>query len=189
MDSRLVDHIERVRAACEERLSVAARVEKIHASACDLVASPVELPDVCRQPPSEGYGRHLLFRCRERGFAVLALVWPEGAATPAHDHGAWGIVAVSEGRVEVTEYLREDDGTCEGYARLIERGRRMFEPGDAAISYPPHDDVHRIANAAPGVTITIHTYAVDMKSCRIFDVDDHRSEIKHLRYDTEFVSA
>lgn len=189
MDPRLVDHIERVRSACEAHLSIAALAERVHDSACELVSSPVELAPACRELPAEGYGRHLLYRCPERGFAVLALVWPEGSVTPVHDHGGWGIVGVAEGRIEVTEYLREDDGSCEGYAKLVETGRRFFEPGQAAVSYPPHADVHRIANAHPGVSVTIHTYAVDIKSCRIFDVDDDRSEIKTLKYHTEYVGV
>lgn len=189
MDPRLIDHIERVREACGARISLAARAARVHDSACELVSEPVEIPDECREPPDEGYGRHLLYRCPERGFVVLALVWPEGTGTPPHDHGGWGVVAVAEGRIEVVEYMRVDDGTCEGYAKLEETGRQLFEPGEAAVSYPPHEDVHLIANAAPRTSLTIHTYACDIKSCRIFDLDDDRSAIKHLQYHTRFVGV
>lgn len=186
MHERLVDHIERVRAICDTRLSASARVRRVVASAVELVSEPVPLPDACRVLPAEGYGRHLLYRCPEHGFVVMALVWPQGVETPVHDHGGWGVVAVSAGRIKVTTYLREDDGACDGFANLVHDGEECHGPGAEAVAttLPPHDDTHKLENVGDDVAVTIHTYYAEMKSCRVFDLEQNTYEIRQLTYTT-----
>ncbi len=190
MDERLVDHIERTAEICRGRLSMAARGRRVEASARETLAGAVELPGYCFEPPAEGYGRHLLYRCPEQGFVVIALTWPGGIGTPIHDHGTWGVVAVHTGRVETVDYLRQDDGTNECHANLLELRHREFAPGQVVASMPPHDDVHLIRNAVPdAVSVTIHTYGADLKACRVFNVETGRVDVKQLRYHTEYARA
>jgi len=186
MDPRLTTYIEHVRDVCGGRFSMSAKLHRIGEAARRLVAEPVTLPTSLRRVPESGYGRNLIWADPDHGFVVIALVWPVGEGTPVHDHGTWGCVAVSEGRIRVRTYRREDDGSEPGRARFVPLGEAFAEPGDVATTLPPHDDYHDITNAlTDGTSITIHTYGVNMKACRVFDVERGTAEIRKLRYTNE----
>lgn len=186
MDPRLSRYVEHVRGVCREHYSMSAKLHRIAEAARALVAEPLDLPPSLRHVPETGYGRNLVWADPEHGFAVIALVWPVGVGTPVHDHGTWGCVAVSEGCLRVRTYRREDDGSVAGRARFTPLAEHIARAGDVATTIPPHDDYHDITNALPGdVSVTIHTYGVNMKACRIFDVERGTAEIKKLRYTNE----
>src|SRR5262245_34672108 len=61
-----------------------------------LLADPNWLPDAYRRPAGEstmggGIASWLLFRAGDGGLSLFSLVVPAGAATPVHDHLAWGL--------------------------------------------------------------------------------------------------
>jgi predicted metal-dependent enzyme (double-stranded beta helix superfamily) len=49
-----------------------------------------------------GIGQWLVFRSAARDLCLFALVVPPGAATPVHDHLAWGLVGLYRGEQEET---------------------------------------------------------------------------------------
>ena len=91
--------------------------------------------------PGERHGRRHrpvapLPRRRQVAHAVLARR-PSGAATPVHDHLAWGLVGLYRG--EQDEEIFAHDGGALGLAE-----RRQLVPGDFYELLPPRDDIHRV---------------------------------------------
>jgi hypothetical protein len=68
-----------------------------------LLAADGWLPDACAQPDEKsrmggGIGQYALYRAEDGTLCLFSLVVPAGAATPVHDHLAWGLVGIYRGR-------------------------------------------------------------------------------------------
>jgi predicted metal-dependent enzyme (double-stranded beta helix superfamily) len=74
--------------------------------------------------------------------------------TPIHDHLAWGLVGLYQGRQD-EEFYRPADG------RLELLRRRPLEPGDFYRLIPPADDIHRVRTTSDVTSVSIHLLAAD----------------------------
>lgn len=171
LDPRLWQYIERVRAIVREPLSPAGLVRRVRAAAEELARAPVRIGPEHRCVPEVGYGRNLLYKDPDSGFVVVAMIWPAGVGGLPHDHGTWGVVAVVEGEVVVTNFVREDDGSVPNRATLVPVATVHGVPGSVAYVLPPHEDYHSVQNARKDrVAVTIHTYGLDPRDYHAFDL-------------------
>ncbi len=139
-------------------------VEELRPVFSELLANDRWLPEEYRSPVPEsgmggGIGQWLLFRSAERDLSLFALVVPPGAATPVHDHLAWGLVGLYRGEQEESVY---DAGADAGEGQeLSVRLRRTVEQGDFYPLIPPRDDVHRVRTTSSETSVSIHLLAND----------------------------
>jgi predicted metal-dependent enzyme (double-stranded beta helix superfamily) len=183
LDPRLSDYLATLRTLMAAPLSEATRLRRAREAALELAARPVVLAPEDRRVPASGYGRNLLHR-DPSGFVVIAMVWPPGTGGRPHDHGTWGVVAVTEGEVEVTNFEREDDGS--DVARRILRPLGTIRAGVGAVAtvLPPHDDFHSVRNAGrERLAVTIHTYGCEPRRSNVVDLATGATEIVSLVYD------
>src|SRR5436305_7610603 len=108
----------------------------------ELLADPDWLPSEYRAaaPDSgmgDGIGQWLLYRAEDESLSLFSLVVPPGAATPIHDHLAWGLVGLYRGEQDEEIYARRDDAH-----ELVER--LALVPGDFYFLVPPRDGLHRV---------------------------------------------
>ena len=108
----LIDETHRLRAAVHDD---ATRVEALRPAFRALLAADGWLPATCAQPDEAsrmggGIGQYALYRAEDGSLCLFSLVVPVGAATPVHDHLAWGLVGIYRGRQDETVYRRLDDG-------------------------------------------------------------------------------
>jgi len=101
-----------------------------------------------------GIGQWLLFRAGDGSLSLFALVVPPDAATPVHDHLAWGLVGLYRGTQDEEVY-----GFAEGALQL--RERRALAPGDFYALIPPRDDVHRVRTTSSEPSVSIHLLTND----------------------------
>jgi 3-mercaptopropionate dioxygenase len=138
------------------------------ADACDLIrphfaellAADGWLPDRFQEPAAEsgmgdGIGQWLLYRSPDGSLSLFSLVVPAGAATPVHDHLAWGLVGLYRGTQDEEIYALDAGG---GIA-LAER--RSLEPGDFYALIPPRDDIHRVRTTSAEASVSIHLLTND----------------------------
>jgi len=171
LDPRIAAYVECVRGIVREPLSDVVRLRRVREAALEMAARPVSLAPEDRRVRADAYGRNLLYRDAQTGFVVIAMVWPPRMGSAPHDHGTWGVVAVVEGAVEVTNFEREDDGSQPGFAVLRPVCTLHAERGAVATVLPPHEDFHGVYNASDSLTaISIHTYGRE-------PVDFHRVKI------------
>lgn len=183
LDARLVRYFEDVRAIAAQPLSPSAKVRRVRELASALVAAPLVVGPEFRRFPERGYGRNLLYRDPDHGFVVIAMVWPPASGGLPHDHGTWGVVAVAEGEVEVTNFEREDDGRDETHASLRSLGVVHGRPGATATVLPPHEDFHSVRNAMDhGVAVTIHTYGQEPVDYHTVETGSGRVTLGRLEY-------
>lgn len=141
-------------------------VEEIRPAFADLLAADGWLP-VAFTRPSEagkmggGIGTYLLYR-RGDALSLMALMIPAGAATPVHDHLAWGLVGLYRGEQDEEVYRRVDDGRTRGRAVLELVEKRHVNPGDFYTLLPPEGDIHRVRTTSATPSISIHLLGNDV---------------------------
>jgi 3-mercaptopropionate dioxygenase len=115
-------------------------------------------PEFRREAPESGMGggigQWLLYRSGDRSLSLFTLVVPPAAATPVHDHLAWGLVGLYRGEQDEELYAQRDGGL-----ELVER--RALAPGDFYVLIPPRDDIHRVRTTSEEPSVSIHLLAND----------------------------
>lgn len=103
-----------------------------------------------------GIGQWLLYRSAEHDLSLFALVVPPGAATPVHDHLAWGLVGLYRGEQEETVFARCDEEAPVGENEALSvKLRRTVRPGDFYPLLPPDDDVHAVRTTSAGTSVSV----------------------------------
>lgn len=105
----------------------------------------------------ESYRRHLLAADPGGRYAVAALVWEPGQASPVHGHQTWCAYAVIEGTLAETLF-RWDPITN----RAIETRTQAREAGSVSFVGAGRGAIHQLGNA-PGSgrrAISLHVYGV-----------------------------
>jgi predicted metal-dependent enzyme (double-stranded beta helix superfamily) len=125
-----------------------------------LLATPGWLAPEHQRPSRDSYRQHLLHVSACRRLSVVALVWLPGQATPIHDHVSWCVVGVYQGIERETHYrLIERDGEDS----LLPVGTVEAHAGHVEALVPPAENIHSVAAAGPGKTISIHVYGADIE--------------------------
>jgi predicted metal-dependent enzyme (double-stranded beta helix superfamily) len=144
----------------------ATRVEALKPAFAKLLSTDGWLPDGMAQPDEksrmgDGIGQYALYRAEDGSLCLFSLVVPPGAATPVHDHLAWGLVGVYRGEQDETVYRRLDDGSNPAQAQLEVAKRQELRPGDLYALLPPTDDIHYVKTISETASISIHLLAND----------------------------
>jgi predicted metal-dependent enzyme (double-stranded beta helix superfamily) len=146
--------------------SIVAGLESLRPTFAQLLADQTWLPeqyaDICPTGGmGGGIGQWLLFRGAGGSLSLFSLVIPAGAATPVHDHLAWGLVGLYRGEQEETVYRRTDDGTVGDRAQLVVEDVRTLHPGDYYVLLPPDGDIHGVRTTSAGPSVSIHLLGND----------------------------
>ena len=144
----------------------AERVEALKPAFARLLAAEGWLPEHFARPDEksrmgEAIGQYALYRAEDGSLCLFSLVVPVDAATPVHDHLAWGLVGVYRGEQDETVYRRLDDGSDPTKAQLEVAKRQALKPGDFYALIPPTDDIHYVRTISPTPSISIHLLAND----------------------------
>jgi predicted metal-dependent enzyme (double-stranded beta helix superfamily) len=104
----------------------------------------------------QGIGQYLIYRSAEGDLSLSSLVVPAGAATPVHDHLAWGLVGIYRGAQVEWVYRRLDQGGDDGPAQLMEVEHRSLTAGEFYELLPPEGDIHRVRATDDGTSVSLH---------------------------------
>ncbi|WP_337875129.1 cysteine dioxygenase family protein [Elioraea sp.] len=102
----------------------------------------------------ERYVRHLLHEDRERGWAMVAIVWESGQASPVHGHRTWCALGVHRGWLE-ERFFALGIGGRPVRTRTLSRSRGATSSGPADITL-----IHQLANVSDAPAVSIHVYGV-----------------------------
>lgn len=151
-------------------------IDLIHPMFKEMLAEPHWLADEYKVPLPDKFAQYLLYREEDRSLSVMAMVVPVGTTTPVHNHLAWGLVGVYQGRQQETVYRRMDDSSVPTKADLNETARNILNVGDITHLLPPEGDIHKIETISQDqVSISIHILGNDI-GCQwrhAFDVEEH----------------
>jgi predicted metal-dependent enzyme (double-stranded beta helix superfamily) len=150
-----------VREGIASAQSAAAACDAIRPAFSRLLADEDWLPPRFRAPNPDsamggGIGQWLLFRAGDRSLTLFALIVPAGAATPIHDHLAWGLVGLWRGTQDEEIFAAHGDAAG---PEPIER--RSLRAGDFYALLPPDEDIHRVRTTSEEDSISIHLLTND----------------------------
>ena len=131
-----------------------------------LIARDDWLPDEFAQPHPQYYQQYLLHADPLERFSVVSFVWGPGQRTPVHNHTVWGLVGVLRGCESSTRFDRDPQG------RLVRTAdNELLSPGEVDRVSPTIGDIHLVANADPGTSISIHVYGANLGAVgrQVFD--------------------
>jgi 3-mercaptopropionate dioxygenase len=114
------------------------------------------LPAHLRHGDPACYQSHLLYAEPDGSFSVAAMVWLPGQETPIHDHVAWCVTAVLQGR-EYEEIFALADG-----GRALAPAARNVNPPGSVSGFAPPGDIHRVRNTGDDIAISMHVYGADI---------------------------
>ena len=134
----------------------------------DVMNDPDWLPAEFREPyenggMGKGIANWLLYRDLDGRLSLSALVLPHGAATPVHDHLAWGLVGLYVGEQDEEIYesaapVGSDDHHAD--RKLLEK--KHLTAGSFYELIPPTGDIHRVVTTSPGPSISLHLLGNDV---------------------------
>jgi 3-mercaptopropionate dioxygenase len=110
-----------------------------------------------------GIANWLLYRNTDGTLSLAALVLPPGAATPVHDHLAWGLVGLYVG--EQDEEVYESSGPIgpdDKHADLKMVARHHLGVGSFYELIPPSGDIHRVTTTGNEPSISLHLLTNDV---------------------------
>ena len=117
---------------------------------------PAILPAALRRGDPACYQSHLLYAEPDGSFSIAAMVWLPGQQTPIHDHVAWCVTGVLQGREHEEIFALTDSG------RALALAARNDNPAGAVCGFAPPGDIHRVRNTGDGVAISMHVYGADI---------------------------
>ena len=136
-----------------------------------------------RLHPTAPYTRNLVHHDSRNRFTVIAILWGGFQETAVHDHVNWCVVGLVSGLAHVVNYDRLDDDSKAGNAELQVRDSQVIRPGTVtALLPPPRSNIHKMANANRGMTISLHTYGDPGTRATAFDVKSGTYQGVDLRF-------
>jgi predicted metal-dependent enzyme (double-stranded beta helix superfamily) len=111
----------------------------------------------------KGIANWLLYRDLTGQLSLSALVLPHQAATPVHDHLAWGLVGLYVGEqdeeiYEPTAALEAADQRAD--LKLVEK--KHLAVGSFYELIPPTGDIHRVVTTSQEPSISLHLLGNDV---------------------------
>jgi len=122
----------------------------------------------------------LLYLNPKRLFSLRMFLYSPGDYTPIHDHSSWGVSGAAVGELGVIRYVREDDGSIEGYAQLRQAAPAYLQPGEIELTRPLNEGIHQTGNPVDGTTIMISVYGSPIRRLYINRFDYKANKVEKL---------
>ena len=122
----------------------------------------------------------LLYLNPKRLFSLRMFLYGPGDYTPIHDHNSWGLSGSAVGELGVIRYGREDDGSVEGFAQLLQAAPVYLQPGEIELTRPLNEGIHQTGNPVDGITIMISLYGSPIRRLYINRFDDKVNKVEKL---------
>ncbi len=160
--------VDKVKGVVARTVSVEERLAAIRPLFSQMMADPNWLPEVFRRTceaggMGKGIANWLLYRDTDGTLSLCAVVLPPGAATPVHDHLAWGLVGlyVGEQAEEVYE-AAAPVGSADRHAELKLIAKNHLNVGSFYELIPPTGDIHRVITTGDEPSISLHLLGNDV---------------------------
>ena len=128
---------------------------RVRAALALAAADETLLAPAQREGSADCYRRHLLAADPRGRYALVALVWQPGQASPVHAHHTWCGYAVIDGTLTETLYDWNEAAGCATEARMHPR-----ETGAVSYVRAGMTGIHRLGNCSAAPAVSLHLYGV-----------------------------
>ena len=122
----------------------------------------------------------LLYLNPKRLFSLRMFLYGPGEYTPIHDHSSWGVTGAAAGELGIIRYSREDDGSIEGFAQLLQAAPVYLQPGEIELTRPLNEGIHQTGNPVDGTTIMVSIYGSPIRRTYINRFDYKTGKVEKL---------
>ncbi|MCC8401518.1 cysteine dioxygenase family protein [Paraburkholderia sp. MMS20-SJTN17] len=122
----------------------------------EAAADPALLAPTQREGWADTYRRHLLLADPRGRYAVAALVWQPGQASPVHAHHTWCAYTVIDGTLSETIFEWDDARQCASAQRVVAR-----KSGAVSFVRSGRGAIHRLGNCSDAPAVSLHIYGVE----------------------------
>jgi predicted metal-dependent enzyme (double-stranded beta helix superfamily) len=128
----------------------------VRAALAEAAADPALLAPSQREGSAESYRRHLLAADPRGRYAIAALVWMPGQASPVHAHQTWCGYAVLNGTLSETVYDWNE-------SQQLAAETRKHPRASGAVSFVRggRGGIHQLGNASDAPAVSLHVYGVE----------------------------
>jgi predicted metal-dependent enzyme (double-stranded beta helix superfamily) len=128
----------------------------VRTALAEAAADPALLAPAQREGSTESYRRHLLAADPHGRYAIAALVWMPGQASPVHAHRTWCGYAVLDGTLSETVYDWNE-------AQQLAIETRSHPRASGAVSFvrAGRSGIHQLGNASDAPAVSLHIYGVE----------------------------
>ena len=118
----------------------------------------------------------ILYLNPKRLFSLRMYIYDADEFSYIHDHSSWGVTGALTGTLQVKQYVRQDDGSKDGYARLGSNGAVVYQPGQIETTLPLDDGIHQTGNPGPSPLVMISVYGKPLRRLYIhrFEPESHK---------------
>lgn len=127
----------------------------VRAALAQALAAPALVTAAQREGSAEKYRRHLIAADPRGRYAVAALVWQPGQASPIHAHHTWCGYAVLEGTLTETLYVWDEARQGADVVRAHPRAAGAISFGGRGRA-----NIHQLSNRSAGTCVSLHVYGV-----------------------------
>jgi predicted metal-dependent enzyme (double-stranded beta helix superfamily) len=121
----------------------------------EAAANPELLTAAQREGSLQTYRRHLLAADPHGRYAIAALVWMPGQASPVHAHHTWCGYAVVDGTLSETVFEWRGAEECASATRTQPRNR-----GAVSFVRGGRGGIHQLGNRSDAPAVSLHIYGV-----------------------------
>jgi predicted metal-dependent enzyme (double-stranded beta helix superfamily) len=128
----------------------------VRTALAEAAADPTLLTPAQREGLADSYRRHLLAADPHGRYAIAALVWMPGQASPVHAHRTWCGYAVLDGTLSETVYDWNE-------AQQLAIETRSHPRASGAVSFvrAGRSGIHQLGNASDAPAVSLHIYGVE----------------------------
>jgi len=116
----------------------------------------------------------LLYLNTKPVFSIRMFIYEPGVYTPIHDHNSWGVIGSALGKIGVKKYVRDDDGSKPGHARLSKTEDLILEGSQTDLALPLNQGIHQTGNPDSRTGIMVSVYGRPIRKVYIhrFDLEN-----------------
>lgn len=122
----------------------------------------------------------LLYLNPKRLFSLRMFLYGPGDYTLIHDHSSWGVSGAAVGELGIIRYVREDDGSIEGYAQLQKAAPAYLQRGEIELTRPLNEGIHQTGNPVEGTTMMVSVYGSPIRRPYINCFDYKANKVEKL---------
>jgi predicted metal-dependent enzyme (double-stranded beta helix superfamily) len=128
----------------------------VRTALAEAAADPALLAPAQREGSTGSYRRHLLAADPHGRYAIAALVWMPGQASPVHAHQTWCGYVVLDGTLSETVYDWNE-------TQQLALETRTHPRASGAVSFvrAGRSGIHRLGNASDAPAVSLHIYGVE----------------------------
>lgn len=119
----------------------------------------------------------LLYLHPKRMFSLRLFLFGPEEFTPIHDHNSWGVTGTALNTLTIVKYKREDDGSKEDFARIVETQRLTLEPGDKEVTLSLDEGIHATGNATQDPMMMVSIYGSPIRRLYVNGFDPEKNRV------------